>query len=346
MQFRVLGPLAVDGPEGTALSIRGSQRRLLLATLILHRNTVCASGVLVDALFGEEPPDRAVGTIQSYVSRLRGDLDTGGGCLQTEPDGYRLVVRDGEVDSERFEERVSVCLGLLPANPARAAELVSEGLSWWYGGRAFGEFADDLALQGESTRLEELRQRAAELLVEAKLAVGDHHGAVDQLETFIATWPLREGFRAQQMVALYRSGRQPEALRAFQRFRSELVDGLGLEPSWELTDLEARMLRRDPELASASDHAEQLSVRVFTQEADRPPGNLPLALSPLLGRDVELAQLESLVDGARLITIIGPGGVGKTRLAMRWAETSAPRYPDGAWLCDLGAIREDAQVGS
>ena len=343
MQFRVLGPLAVDGPDGAALSIRGSQRRLLLATLILHRNAVCASGVLVDALFGEQPPDRAVGTIQSYVSRLRSDLDTGGGRLQTEPDGYRLVVRDSEVDSERFEERVSVSLGLLPANPARAAELVAEGLTWWYGGRAFGEFADDLALQGESTRLEELRQRAAELMVEAKLALGDHHGAVAQLETFIAAWPLREGFRAQQMVALYRSGRQPEALRAFQRFRTELGNGLGLEPSGDLTDLESRMLRRDPELASAPEHAGgKPSVRLDTKEAIRPPGNLPLAVSPLLGRDVELSQLESLADDTRLITIFGPGGVGKTRLAMRWAQSSARDYANGAWLCELDAIREDA----
>lgn len=342
MQIRVLGPLEVSSGDGGSCAVRGARRRLLLATLVLHRNEACGVDRLVDVLFGEDPPSRAAGTVQSYLSRLRSDLGAEGARVQTGPGGYRLVLGPDELDSIRFERQVAMALEVLVGDPRRAADLLGEALGWWATGRAFGEFADDPALQAESTRLEEVRQRAAEARVEALLALGDHAGAIDELETCIATWPLREGFRAQQMLALYRSGRQPEALQSFRRFRSELGSQLGLAPSGALADLEARMVRTDPSL----DATPPLPPTGPSQGlADRGLlGNLPRRISALLGRDAELSQLTELLPTVPLLTITGAGGVGKTRLAMQLCEQAATEHPDGGWLCDLAPIREDTLV--
>ncbi len=343
MQIRVLGPLEVAAGESTPCTVRGARRRLLLATLILHRNEACSIDRLVDVLFGQDPPARATGTVQSYVSRLRSDLGTDGDRVQTRPGGYRLVVDADELDSVRFERQVASALEVLAGEPRRAADLLGEALGWWSGGRAFGEFTDDLALQAESTRLEEVRQRAAEARVDALLTLGDHAGAIDELETYIVSWPLREGFRAQQMLALYRSGRQPEALRSFHRFRSELGSRLGLEPSRSLADLEARMARTDAALdAPAVPAPIGVAARAPTERGL--PGNLPRRVTALLGRNAELSQLTELLRTEPLLTVTGPGGVGKTRLALQLAERSAAEHPDGVWLCDLAPVREDALV--
>lgn len=340
MQIGVLGPLEVASAAGAPCLVRGSRRRLLLATLVLHRNTLCATERLVDVLFGGEPPRGAIGTVQSYVSRLRHDLGDAGPRLQTRTGGYTLVVDAEHIDSERFERRVVDAQRMLGSDPARAQELLAEALSWWRGGRAFAEFPDDLALQAESTRLDEVRQRASEALVTARLAVGDPAGAIEHLETCIADWPLREGFRAQQMIALHRCGRQPEALRAFQRHREDLLE-LGLEPSPSLVDLEAQILLQDPSLDRPTVAAPPGPVAAA---AGRSRGNLPLSPNALLGRDAELSAVVDLLDTARLVTVVGPGGVGKTRLALRVSERLGDRCPDGVWVCDLTALREDASV--
>jgi predicted ATPase/DNA-binding SARP family transcriptional activator len=340
MEFLVLGPLEVVSGAGP-VAVRGSRRRLLLATLVLHRNVVVAVDQLIDTLFGDDPPARAAGTVQSYVSRLRRDLGDSEERIHTRPGGYVLRADPDEIDSVRFERRVKDALSVLTADPSKAAELLLVGLGWWRGGRAFAEFADDLALQAEGTRLEEVRQRAFEGLVDARLALADYSGVVDLLETCIAEWPLRERFRAQQMLALYRGGRQPEALRAYQRFRNELGSELGLEPSPTLTQLEARILRMDPDLDLRPETGSAPDSPASTMER-RSSGNLPLPLNTFVGRDRDLAELTRLLETVRLLTLTGPGGVGKTRLAMRLAELSADAYPDGVWVCDLAAIREPA----
>jgi len=354
MEFRVLGTLEV-AVGGRPVAVRGARRRLLLATLLLHRNVVVSRDQLVDALFGDDPPASAIGTVQSYVSRLRQDLGDED-VLQTRPGGYVLVVEADELDSTRFERQVNAAAAGLAHDPARSATLLVDALGWWRGGRAYAEFPDDLALQGEATRLEEVRQRACEVLADARLALGDDAGAIDLLETCVATWPLRERFRAQQMLALHRQGRQAEALRAYQRFRSELGSELGLEPSHELARLEARILQQDPSLdlhrpagndtaaipqdGSAPDPAPTGD----DPGADRPHGNLPLPVNTFVGRTEELDALSDLLGTARLLTLTGPGGVGKTRLALRLAEQCADRYPDGVWVCDLAAVREPSQT--
>ncbi len=216
----------------------------------MHRNLVVTVDRLVDVLFADDPPARAVSTVQSYVSRLRRDLGDGAAPLQTRPGGYVLVVDADDVDAVRFERQVSEAAAAFASDAARAADLIDEALTWWRG-PAFAEFADDLSLSAERTRLDEVLQRAFEVLVDARLTLGDNVGALGVLDRCIADWPLRERFRAQQMLALYRCGRHPEALRAYSRFRDELGNELGLEPSPALVLLEAKILRRDESLDSS-----------------------------------------------------------------------------------------------
>ncbi len=214
MEFRVLGPLEVIR-DGRAVPVRGSRRRLLLATLLVHRNLVVTVDRLVDVLFADDPPDRAVSTLQSYVSRLRRDLGGSAAPLDTRPGGYVLVVDADDVDAVRFERRVNEAAAVLASDAARAAELIDEALEWWRG-PAFAEFSDDLSLAAERTRLDEVLQRAFEVLVDARLMLGDHVGAIGVLDRCIADWPLRERFRAQHMLALYRAGRHPGGVARVQ----------------------------------------------------------------------------------------------------------------------------------
>ena len=336
-----IGPFEVVATDGAALVVRGAQRRLLLAMLVLHRNALCSTEQLIDVLFRDNPTPTAAGTVQSYVSRLRLDLGDDGERLHTRAGGYTLTIDDDELDSVAFEHRVGEALALVDSDPARAVGLLAESLSWWGGGRVFSEFGDDSALQAEATRLEEIRQQAAEALVDGRITLGDHAGAIDVLETCVAAWPLREAFRSQQMLVLHRCGRQPEALRAFRRYRDEIAE-FGLVPSPSLADLEARILRYDPSLAARTATPGQVIGRSVTVTQPRATGNLPSSTSRLLGRDVELTELLVLLGATRLLTLTGPGGVGKTRLAMRLAEQSAPDYPDGVWVCQLAGIREEA----
>ena len=342
MEFLVLGPLEVVS-DHQAVAVRGSRRRLLLATLLLHRNVVVSVDHLVDVLFGDDPPSSASGTVQSYVSRLRSDLCSDQERLQTRPGGYVLRVEADEIDSSRFERQVADALRLVPTDPAKAADLLLEGLCRWQGGRAFGEFLDDLALQAEGTRLEEIRQRSLEGLIDARLALGDYAAVIELVERCIIDWPLRERFRAQQMLALYSSGRQPEALRVYQRFRAELGSELGLEPSAGLVDLENRILLQDPGLGEDTTFGPAPTATTSSDDAVL-RGNLPAPVNSFIGRDDDVARLAERLATTRLLTLTGPGGVGKTRLAFGLAATVADTYPDGVWVCDLAAVREPGSV--
>ena len=183
MEFRVLGPLEVVH-DGHAVPVRGSRRRLLLATLLVHRNLVVTVDRLVDVLFADDPPGRAVSTVQSYVSRLRRDLGDGAAPLQTRPGGYVLVVDADNVDAVRFERQVSEAAAAFASDATRAADLIDEALTWWRG-PAFAEFADDLSLSAERTRLDEVLQRAFEVLVDARLTLDDSVSALNVLNQCI-----------------------------------------------------------------------------------------------------------------------------------------------------------------
>lgn len=303
MDFRLLGPLQVAGPDGV-LALGGAKQRSVLAVLLLHANQVVSTDRLIDALWGATPPLTAGKTVQVYVSRLRKAV--GDDRLVTLAPGYVLYVDATELDLTRFEQLAAEARR---ASPERASEKLRDALGLWRGAPladlAYEEFA-----QAEITRLEEMRLGAVEQRLEADLALGRHDELVAELETLIGLHPLRERFRYQLMLALYRSARQAEALDAYRKARQELADELGLEPSESLKQLEAAILRQDPELALAADPP---VVRAVTAPASPERAILvaptaPDALDELLGFAKPLAR----GDPAReliVATVVDPDSV-------------------------------------
>jgi YVTN family beta-propeller protein len=249
--FRLLGPVEVgDGDRPVRLG-EGGQRKVL-ALLLLHRNEPMASDRLIDALWGEAPPPTAAKILQNHVGQLRRALDDRGGeRLQTRGHAYALRVEDGELDLDRFERLVrDGGDALAQQRPAEAAARLREALALWRG-PPLADVAYEPFAQSEIARLEERRSAALELRIDADLALGRHADVVGELEALVADQPLRERLRAQLMVALYRCGRQADALEAYQRARRVLLDELGVEPGPALQELQAAILRQDPELAPA-----------------------------------------------------------------------------------------------
>src|SRR5919109_2135269 len=244
-QFSLLGPLAVTS-NGEAVALGGQKRRALLAVLLLEANQVVSRDRLIDALWGEEPPDTARNTIQVYVSQLRKLLPEG--MLETVAPGYRLAVEPDSVDLFEFVRLSEEGRGALAAGDAAgAAETLRAALALWRG-PPLADLAWEPFAQSEIVRLEELRLAALEDRIDADLALGRHGQLVSELEQLVAEHPLRERLRAQLMLALYRSGRQADALAVYQRARRTLVDELGIEPSETLRRLERAILAHDPSL--------------------------------------------------------------------------------------------------
>jgi DNA-binding SARP family transcriptional activator/class 3 adenylate cyclase/alpha-beta hydrolase superfamily lysophospholipase len=253
VKFLVLGPLEIlDGERRVRLG--SAKQRLLLAALLVHANTVVSVDRLADILWGDAPPVDAAATLQNYVSRLRAILEPGrvpgdpGTMLLTRAPGYALRVDDDQVDTTRFEHLVADGLQRTRADdPAAGAALLDEALGLWRG-PAFAEFADDDFNRAEARRLDELRRVALDERVEANLCLGRHSELIGELEGIVAADALRERPRAQLMLALYRCGREAEALRTYQQYRRYLGDELGIEPSLALQELEERILLQKPEL--------------------------------------------------------------------------------------------------
>jgi DNA-binding SARP family transcriptional activator/DNA-binding beta-propeller fold protein YncE len=251
MEYRILGPLQVADQDREVL-LGGGRQRSVLALLLLHANEVVPSERLIDQLWGDTPPPTAAKTVQVYVSQLRKSLRNGeaDGPLLTRGRGYVLHVRPGELDLERFERALAAGRDALDADaPARAAELLRDGLALWRG-PPLADFAYEPFAQAEIARLEEMRLTAVEQRIEADLALGRHADVVGELEALVAAHPLREGLRRQLMVALYRCGRQAEALDAYRDGRRLLVDELGIEPSTALRELNDAILAQDPALGA------------------------------------------------------------------------------------------------
>jgi DNA-binding SARP family transcriptional activator len=241
MYFRILGPLEVV-EDGKALPLGGPRQRALLAILLLRANQVVSNDRLTDELWAEDPPPTAAKVIQVYVSRLRKQI--GETRLVTRAPGYVLLLDQSELDLTRFEQLVARSR---QADPETAAGLLREALALWRGA-PLADLEYEAFAQTEIGRLEELRLAALEERVEADLAAGGHRGALGELEALVAAHPLRERLAGQLMLALYRSGRQAEALDVYQKTRRVLVEEIGLEPNPALQRLEKAILTQDPGL--------------------------------------------------------------------------------------------------
>src|SRR2546423_12773428 len=299
MEFRILGPLeVVDG--GRSLPLGGARQRALLTALLLRANQVVPSDHLLNEVWGETPPASGVRIVHVYVSELRKVL--GDGVIQTRAPGYMLVAGPDALDLGRFEQLVDEARD---AGAEAAAVKLRAALALWRG-PPLADVGYHSFAQGETGRLEELRLSTAEARIEADLQLGRHGELVGELESLVAEHPLREGARAQLMLALYRSGRQAEALETYQEGRRILVEELGIEPGRNLRELETAILRQEAslDLVPGADADE-------TKEGSR---------TAFVGRDSELRQLlEGLEDAVagrgRLCLLLGEQGLGKSGLA-------------------------------
>ena len=286
MEFRVLGPLEIRR-DGVVLEVRGSKRRAVLAVLVLHANEVVRTDRLIDDLWGEAPPANALASLRNHVSRLRKEL--GADVLVTKPWGYVLRADPDAIDLCRFERLLAESK---PLPVQERAAILSEALALWRG-PALADIADEPALAADVLRLNELRLAATEQRIDADLELGRHEDVVPELETLIAEQPLRERLRGQLILALYRSGRQAEALETYRETRRVLVEELGIEPGPELRELERAILRQDPALATAPPPP--------PPDGDQPPTRWRWPRSPLA---VAAALLLLALAGAGLAAAI------------------------------------------
>lgn len=339
MVFRVLGPLEVD-VDGVPTSVSGARARALMTALLLRPNSVASASWLVEALWGDRPPENAANALHQVVGRLRTQLGSVGASIVTRPPGYVLVLGESAIDADRFAAGYRAARAVAATDPAQAAALLDEALAWWRG-PAYGEFADGFALAA-SAGLEELRVAALEQRAALALATGLAAEAVAGARDLVGQWPLRERPVEILMRALHADGRAGEALEAFRRHREVVAEELGLDPGPALRELEAGILRDDSSLPAPSPVQAGLAASATgysPSDAAAELGSraLPWRPGPMVGRDRELALLLGCVDSARLVTLVGPGGVGKTRLALEAAHELVARSP--VWWAELSSVR-------
>ncbi|MEU4229658.1 BTAD domain-containing putative transcriptional regulator [Nonomuraea sp. NPDC026600] len=413
MRFGVLGPLSVWTPDGQPVQVPEAKVRALLADLLAHRGRPVSTDRLIDDLWGDRPPGDPPAALRVKVSQLRRALGDRS-LVAFRPPGYLLAVDAEAVDAGLFQSLLT--RAGRSDDPLVRQALLTEALGLWRGTpyAEFGDFA-----QAAAARLEEQRLVALEELAETRLDLGDHGALAAELAGLVAAHPLRERLRAAQLRALYRAGRQSEALAGYGQLRGLLADELGIDPAPELTALHAAILRQDPTLApplpprpgpplrapsgpspsgpprldpaapdaglphsvppepagdlphgdppapfagpphpgsAAPDTdlphseppgpAEGLPRAGVAGPVVGPPGtNLPAPLTGLIGRTVEVAEVRALLRGGRLVTLTGPGGVGKTRLALEAAAEPGRSFPGGVWLVELASITPSAEPG-
>ncbi|MCX5381032.1 AfsR/SARP family transcriptional regulator [Streptomyces sp. NBC_00091] len=371
MRFRVLGPLEVDaaGRHAHRVTPRAAKMRVVLATLLVRANEIVSVGSLIDELWGEDPPRTATTTLQVYISQLRkllhaADPDAGRDGLVTRPPGYLMRLDPDRLDLTAFEDlhargRAAMARQDAPA----AADLQRRALALWRG-PLLSDTPHGALLDSTAIRLGELRTAALEQRIRADLQLGRHHDLVGELQALATELPMREEFHAHLMVALYRTGRQADALEAFARLRRTLVDELAIEPGPPLQQLHGRILAGDtalqrpsgavPDRADAARSAATAGGRAtaapaampaagpFATPAAGPDPVLPPATGPVgeippsdplfTGRDEDLAALETLlrdVPAGGCVALTGPAGVGKTALALAAAHRAGDLFPDG-----------------
>ncbi len=335
LDIRLLGPISAER-DGEPVSLGGPRQRAVLARLALTPGRVVTVDRLVDDVWAGDPPATAVNTLQSYVSLLRRALGDPQ-LLRREGPGYLLAVDRRLLDAARFEDRVSAARSDLAGDPGAALAHLEAGLAEWHG-PVLADVADEDWARSAATRWNELRMEALETRFDALLALGRHGEAVAELEHTVEEHPLREGFARRLMIALYRNGRQADALRVFRQTRALLADELGLDPTPELVELQARILNHDPELAApASPWTPPVSVAATVApavERGAEPGPSPVPLpaaivrtgtGAFVGRDGQLAELHRIwkditQGGTHIALLQGEAGAGKSRLGARFAQ--------------------------
>jgi len=283
-----------------------AQQRLLLCYLLVHANRFVSAQRLAEEMWPEAMPSDPAAALRNQVSRLRRRLPAD--ALFTEPGGYRLAVAEGDLDSSVFERLVG-------------EGDVDSALALWRGA-ALEEFADRPFAQAEAARLEQMRVQAEEQRARMLLAHGDVASAARAADALVAQHPERESARAVLMEALYRTGQQSAALDVYQSWRRDLIEHFGLDPAPQLSELQQDILRHRLPL----------------------PGSLTKPVDSFLGRDKDRTELCERLRSARLVTLTGPGGVGKTRLAIEAAHAAADAYPDGATICELASVNDNDAV--
>ncbi|MEU4540988.1 BTAD domain-containing putative transcriptional regulator [Streptosporangium sp. NPDC023825] len=315
MRFDILGPTRIRLDGGRVVSVGGQGMRALLVMLLLDAGRVVTTERLIGGLYGDDPPASAANALQSQVSRLRRTLGVQE-MVEFHPAGYRLAAGADAVDAHRFERLAAEGRRALASGEhGRAVGLLGEALSLWRG-PALADVAESPFAQAPSARLERLRLDCAEDRVQAELELGRHRELVAELQELTAAHPFRERLYGQLMRALYNAGRQAEALEVYERARRILGEEFGVDPSAELAAVHLAVLRADPALTGAcGDVVDGAAAGVAAGGAAPVRSGLRAPLTSFVGREDEMSRLRALLGEARLVTLVGPGGAGKTRLA-------------------------------
>jgi len=352
MQIRLLGPVDVV-VRGEPRSVPGLRRKAVLAVLALHGGGVVSTGQLTDAVWGDAAPPTAANSLQTHVSYLRGVLGAKTAIL-ARPPGYVLPLPSDGTDVQVAERLLKQ--GTQSADPAGAVRHLQDALALWRG-QPLADVTELDWLSAQAERLDLLQMRIRQELSEARLAAGEHARILPELEQMVADHPLDERVHGQLMLALYRSGRQADALAVYHRLRRTLGEELGIDPSRDLRDLETAILQQDPSL----DRAAPGTAAAAAAPAAPVPAQLPPAVAAFTGRGPELACLDAIATRTVLAgpaapaavvisAVSGTAGVGKTALVVHWAHRAAGQFPDGQLYVNLrgfdpgGAALEPGQA--
>ncbi|MFE7890570.1 BTAD domain-containing putative transcriptional regulator [Streptomyces sp. NPDC057412] len=334
VRYRILGTTQALRPDGSAVPLGGARLRALLTVLALRPGRTVPVGLLVDEVWGAEPPADATGALQALVGRLRRAL--GADAVRSEDGGYRLAAAPDDVDLHRFERLTGEGLrALADDDPAKAAGVLDDALALWQG-PALADLPDRTA---ETARVQTRHLDALRARHTAALALGRAEQALPELTALCDAHPLDEPLQALRLRALRDTGRPAEALAAYDDVRRSLSTRLGSDPGPELRALHAELLRPGPDARPAAPRPADAP-----RPQTAPAGNLRARLTSFVGREPDIAAIRGDLAGARLVTLLGPGGAGKTRLSQEAAESVRDAAPDGVWLAELAPVDDPRAV--
>lgn len=375
IEFGVLGPFHLK-VNGEFVELDGRKPQILLAALLVNAGKVVPTDLLMDALWDSTPPPSARNLVQVYVSAIRKAIAAGASSgsghatIVTRHPGYLLAIEERQLDSKRFESGVNEARrALAEGQVRRGVDRFRKALGLWRGA-AFVDFAYASFVQAEAARLESMRLHSIEDRIDAELSLGLHNDVLAELEGLVVRHPLRERLRAQLMLALYRCGRQADALGVYREGTRILAESLGVAPSSELEELEMAIILRDRSLdvahdsINARDRERYVLASHLNDGASTPnsvveqrtnanlglpdeaphPGNLPRPSTKFIGRENELDEIRHALGASQLVTLTGTAGSGKTRLAIQAGNELLRRYPDGVWFFDLSRLSDKDEV--